>query len=214
MSTSAWPQWPVFNSSDRQTVIDVIESNQLFAKDKVKEFETNFSTYLDVAHSICVGNATQGLHLALAALNIGLNDEVIVPNYSFISTASCVLMQNAIPVFVDLSCDTLAPSVEQISSAITPRTKAVIVTHLWGFPCHIDSIRELCSSRGLFLIEDASHAHGATLNGQKIGTFSDISVFSLHQRKNLPVGDGGICLLHMMNYAKSSIDFVHSVIPS
>ena len=192
-TASSWPTWPTYDESDRLAVLEVIESNQLFARERVAAFEADFSKYLTIKHSVGVGNATQGLHLSLAAIGVGQGDEVIVPNYSFISTASCVLMQNAIPIFVDLVPETLAPSVAQIKSAITHRTKAVIVTHLWGTPCHIDQIRDLCNEYSLFLIEDASHAHGALYNHQSVGTFSDISVFSLHQRKNLPVGDGGVC---------------------
>ena len=94
-----WPTWPTFFEADRQCVNDVIESNQLFAHKRVHDFELAFSSYIGTNHAVAVGNATQGLHLALAALDIGVGDEVIVPNYSFISTASCVLMQNAIPIF-------------------------------------------------------------------------------------------------------------------
>jgi len=189
-----WPSWPVYTQSDSDAVLAVIRSNQLFAADQVQLFESHFSSYIGVEHAVAVGNATHGLHLALAALGIGQGDEVITPNYSFISSTSCILMQNAIPVLVDLDPATLAPSCSQIESLITSNTKAIIVTHLWGFPCKIDEIQSLARKYNLPLIEDASHAHGAVYLDKKIGSFSDISVFSLHQRKNLPVGDGGICL--------------------
>ena len=194
-STLEWPSWPSYNEQDHSAVLDVIQSNQLFAASKVKEFEIKFAQYTNSPYSVAVGNATQGLHLALAALSIGVGDEVIVPNYSFISSASCVLMQNAIPIFVDCDSSTLAPTVDMIREKVSERTKAVIVTHLWGFPCHIKAIQDFCKANHIFLIEDCSHAHGATVNDQHVGTFSDIAVFSLHQRKNLPVGDGGICLM-------------------
>lgn len=189
-----WPEWPKYDDVDRQAVLDVINSNQLFAANCVANFEREFAQYTESDYAIGVGNATQGLHLALAALKIGIGDEVIVPNYTFISTASCVLMQNAIPIFVDCDFNTLAPSANLIAEKITPRTKAVIITHLWGFPCEIQAIKDLCNRHNLFLIEDCSHAHGALYQGKHVGTFGDIGVFSLHQRKNLPVGDGGICI--------------------
>ena len=194
MASLSWPAWPIYTPNDQLAVQSVIESNQLFAASKVKNFEQEFAAYIGVKHAVAMGNATQGLHLVLAALGIGIGDEVITPNYSFVSSASCILMQNATPVFVDLSIDTLAPSADQIKACITPKTKAIIVTHLWGFPCRIDEIARLAAEHGLFLIEDASHSHGALYKNQKIGSFSDIAVFSLHQRKNLPVGDGGICV--------------------
>ena len=139
-----------------------------------------------------VGNATEGLHLALAALNIGVNDEVIVPPYTWISSASCVVMQNGVPVFADCDAATLALSAETIEAKITNRTKAVILVHMFGYPADLDPIVALCRRRGLRLIEDASHAHGASYKGRMIGTFGDVGVFSLHQRKALCVGDGGI----------------------
>ena len=109
-----WPIWPTFNEQDQAAVLSVIKSNQLFAASQVQEFEARFADYIGVKFARGVGNATQGLHLALAALDIGHNDEVIVPNYSFISTASCVLMQNAVPVFADLDHQTLALSLIHI----------------------------------------------------------------------------------------------------
>lgn len=193
MSRLQWPLWPTFDKFDVQAVNDVIKSNQLFAADQVLRFESKFANYIGCKYSAGVGNATQGLHLALAALDIGIGDEVIVPNYSFISTASCVLMQNAIPIFVDLEPTTLAPTANQIEQLITEKTKAIIITHLWGFSAHIIKIQNLAKKYNIYLIEDASHAHGAIYQGKKLGSFSDISVFSLHQRKNLPVGDGGVC---------------------
>ncbi len=189
-----WPTWPVFNADDRKAVLDVIDSNQLFAAERVANFEQQFAEYTSSSFAVAVGNATQGLHLALAALSVGQGDEVIVPNYSFISTASCVLMQNAVPVFVDCNQETLAPTAHQIRLKITSKTKAVIVTHLWGFPCDILPIKELCDKHNIYLVEDCSHAHGAKLNNLHVGNFGSIGVFSLHQRKNLPVGDGGICI--------------------
>lgn len=193
-SSIDWPSWPIYSDKDFRAVESVIRSSQLFAASKVKSFECEFAAYIGTQYAVAVGNATQGLHLALAALGIGEGDEVITPNYSFISSASCILMQNAVPIFVDLAPNTLAPSCNQIAPLITERTKAIIITHLWGFPCEIENIALLAKKHGIALIEDASHSHGASLSGRKTGTFSDIAVFSLHQRKNLPVGDGGICL--------------------
>ena len=193
-SSIEWPSWPIYSDKDFSAVESVIKSNQLFAASKVKSFESEFAAYIGTQHAVAVGNATQGLHLALAALGIGEGDEVITPNYSFISSASCILMQNAVPVFADLSPSTLAPSSDEIEPLITERTKAIIITHLWGFPCEIEGLALLAKKHGIALIEDASHSHGASVSGRKTGTFSDIAVFSLHQRKNLPVGDGGICL--------------------
>lgn len=187
-----WPSWPQYDAEDARGVLRVIQSNQIFAGPEVKKFESAFADYIGVGFSIGVGNATQGLHLALAALDIGDGHEVIVTPYSWISSASCVLMQNAVPIFADIERRTFGLDVNDIKRKITQRTRAVIAVHMFGYPCDIGAISDLCRQHGLALIEDASHAHGAKVGNQKIGSIGDIAVFSLHQRKSLSVGDGGI----------------------
>jgi perosamine synthetase len=187
-----WPAWPKYDAEHEQAVLRVIRSNQLFAAQEVAEFEREFANYVGSTYAVGVGNATQGLHLALAALGVGIGDEVIVTPYSWISSASCVLMQHAVPVFVDIEPTSFGICPEALINAITQRTKAVILVHMFGLASYVEEIRSICAERGLQLIEDASHAHGAKLNGQHLGTFGDIGVFSLHQRKAIPTGDGGM----------------------
>ena len=187
-----FPKWPTFGEQEERAVEDVVRSGQLFANQKVREFEASFGKYIGTEYALGLGNATQGLHLCLAALGIGIGDEVIVTPYSWISTASCILMQNAIPIFCDIEEHTLGIDPNKIEKLITNRTKAIICVHMFGYPCKISEIKSIAKKHKLALIEDASHAHGAELNGKKIGTFGDISVFSLHQRKALSVGDGGM----------------------
>jgi perosamine synthetase len=187
-----WPRWPKFGSKEINAAIRVVKSNQLFADKEVLEFENMFRLFNKSKYVRGVGNATQGLHLALSALNIGFKDEVIVTSFSWVSTASCILMQNATPVFVDIERDTLGADPQKILKAITKKTKAIIVVHMFGNPCKIKEIAEITKVHGLYLIEDASHAHGSKFMKKKIGNFSDIAVFSVHQRKNLPAGEGGL----------------------
>jgi len=194
MKIIKWPKWPTYSNVDKNSVIRVIKSNQIFSADEVKKFEDLFSKYNKSKYVKAVGNATQGLHLALSALNIGYGDEVIVTSYSWISTASCILMQNAKPVFVDIELDTLGADPKKIEEAITKKTKAIIVVHMFGNPCKILEIKKIAKKYKLFLIEDASHAHGSKIKNKKIGNFSDIAVFSVHQRKNLSAGEGGIVI--------------------
>jgi dTDP-4-amino-4,6-dideoxygalactose transaminase len=158
----------------------------------VEAFESEFASYVGADYARALGNATQGLHLALTALNVGVGDEVVVTAYSWISSASCILMQNAVPVFADCDPKTLALSAETIEPHLTERTKAIIVVHLFGYPADMDPILDLAERRGIPVIEDASHAHGALYRGRKCGSMGDMGVFSLHQRKTLSVGDGGI----------------------
>lgn len=187
-----WPSWPNYTKKDIAAVTKVVRSNQIFAAREVKKFEDNFSKYNKSKYVKAVGNATQGLHLALSALEIGYGDEVIVTNYSWISTASCILMQNATPVFVDIELNTLGADPSKIEECITKKTKAIIVVHMFGNPCEILEIKRIAKKHKLFLIEDASHAHGSKINNKKVGNLSDISVFSCHQRKNLSAGEGGL----------------------
>ena len=198
-----WPSWPQYGQEEYDAVQRVIKSDQLFADKEVREFEQKYAEYIGSKYVLGIGNATQGLHLSLAALNIGVGDEVIVTPYSFISSASCVLMQNAVPIFCDIEKESLGLCPKDIKKKITERTKAIIVVHMFGYPAKITQIAEIAKKYNLFLIEDASHSHGAKSNNVNIGNFGDISAFSLHQRKVLSVGDGGIvCMKNKEHYEK------------
>jgi len=187
-----WPSWPQYTVEHAERVKQVVSSNQLFAAKEVKKFEKEFSSFVGSTYSVGVGNATQALHLALASNGISVGDEVIVTPYSWISSASCVLMQHAIPIFVDIESRSYGICPEALEQAITPHTKAVVLVHMFGLASEVIRIREICDRYNLLLIEDASHAHGARLNGKNLGTFGDLGIFSLHQRKALSTGDGGI----------------------
>lgn len=187
-----WPAWPRYDSIHEEAVLRVIRSNQLFAATEVAAFENEFKDFVGASHAIGVGNATQGLQLALAALGVGAGDEVIVTPYSWISSASCVLMQNAVPVFVDIESESFGICPEALKKAITARTKAVILVHMFGLCSKVDEIKKICKEYSIALVEDGSHAHGARLRGKSLGTFGHIGVFSLHQRKAISAGDGGI----------------------
>ena len=187
-----WPKWPRYSKDAEIAVMRVIKSNQLFAADEVNNFERSFGKYIGTQYAVGVGNATQGLHLALAALDIGLGHEVIVTPYSWISSASCILMQNAIPVFVDIEAKSFGIDPKSLESKISTRTRAIIVVHMFGYPCEIEEISKIAKKHNIPIIEDASHAFGAKVHERNIGKFGLISVYSLHQRKSLSVGDGGV----------------------
>ena len=192
MKIFKWPTWPQYGREEARAVHRVVKSNQIFADKEVKKFEILFAKYVGAKYAIGLGNATHGLHLALAALNIGEGDEVIVTSYSWISSASCILMQNAVPVFCDIEKISLGLCPSDLVKKISNKTKAIIVVHMFGYPARILQIKEVAEKFSIPIIEDASHAHGSEVNGRKAGTFGLISVFSLHQRKALSVGDGGI----------------------
>jgi len=187
-----WKSWPQYGLEEERAVLRVIKSNQLYAAHEVQEFESRFASYVGTRYAIGVCNATAGLHLALAALGVGVDNEVLVTPYSWISTASCVLMQNAVPVFADIELESYGIDPVILPSLVTTSTKAVITTHMFGNPCKIEDLVNQCKKLEIPLIEDASHAHGASFKDKMLGSWGTIGVFSLHQRKNLSVGDGGV----------------------
>jgi perosamine synthetase len=187
-----WPTWPQFGDEEAAAVAEVVRTQQLFAAAQVKKFENEFAQFLGSKRAVGIGNATEGLHLALAALDVGEGDEVIVTPCSWISSSSCVLMQNAVPVFADIESESLGLDPEAVERAITPRTKAIIPVHILGYPARIEEICEVAAAHGIPVVEDASHAPGASVNGKMVGTFGAMGVFSLQQRKTISTGDGGV----------------------
>jgi dTDP-4-amino-4,6-dideoxygalactose transaminase len=159
--------------------------------DAVARFTAEFVKYLGVRHGVAVNSGTSALEIAVAAAGVGPGDEVIVPSYSFYSTASAVLKARARPVFVDVRLDNGCIDPEEVRKAATPRTKAVIAVHLAGKPADLDALLEICRGRRLTLIEDVAQAVGSEWRGRKLGSFGAIGCFSFQASKNLAAGEGG-----------------------
>lgn len=157
-------------------------------------FEDKFADYIGMKKGVAVSNGTVALHLALLALDIKGEDEVIVPDLTFAATINAVLHANATPVIVDIEKDSWCIDPAEIRKAITPRTKAIIPVHLYGQPCNMDEIMQIAREYNLKVIEDCAEAHGAEFNGQKAGSFGDISCFSFFANKIITTGEGGMCL--------------------
>lgn len=156
------------------------------------EFEKAFAKYCDSKYCVGVGNGLDALVLAMKALDIGSNDEVIVPSNTFIATALAVTYTGAIPVFVEPDIRTFNIDPSNIEEKITEKTKAIIAVHLYGQPCDMDPIISIAKKYNLFLIEDCAQAHGATYKGKRIGSFGDAAGFSFYPGKNLgALGDAG-----------------------
>jgi perosamine synthetase len=157
-------------------------------------FENLFAGYCSSSRGIAVSNGTAALHLALLALGVGKGDEVIVPNLTFAATINAVLHAGATPVAVDIEERSWCIDPKEMERAISVRTKAVIPVHLYGQPCDMDAIMSIAKKRGLFVIEDAAEAHGATFGGKKVGSFGDIGCFSFFANKVITTGEGGMCV--------------------
>jgi dTDP-4-amino-4,6-dideoxygalactose transaminase len=188
---------------EEQAVLRVLRSRWLSSGPVTERFEKAFSEYLGGGHAIAVSNGTAALHLALASLGIGEEDEVILPALTFVATANAVLYVGAKPVFADvIGFDDLNVSPQEIESRITPRTKAIVVMHYGGYPCDMSSIMEIAKRRGLYVVEDAAHAPGAEYRGKKCGALGDIGCFSFFSNKNLVTGEGGMVVTRHKEWAE------------
>lgn len=178
-----------------QVIHEVLTSGQFILGEKVQNFEKAMAIYCGVKYTCGVASGTDGLVLALRALGIGAGDEVIVPAFSFLATASSVLHVNATPVFVDIDSDTYNIDPVQIEQAITSRTKAIIPVHLYGQPADMDKIQSIAKKHKLIIIEDACQAIGAKYKGKSVGNFGDAAILSFYPTKNLGAyGDSGMIL--------------------
>ncbi len=182
---------PLFDAETRQALLETLDSGRLAQGMRVLEFEERFAEWADVPFAIAVSNGTAALLLALMALEIGPGDEVITTPFTFAATANVILFLGARPVFADIQPTTLNLDPEEVERRITPRTRAIIVVHLYGNPCEMEAFAEIAGRYGLALIEDAAHAPGALYRGQPVGSFG-IGCFSFYATKNLTTGEGGM----------------------
>ena len=171
---------------------DVTKSGQYILSSRVSEFESSFADYCGVKYCIGVGNGLEAIQLVLAALRIGADDEVIVPSNTYIATWLAVTFSGAKIVPVEPDPETLNIDPDKILKAVTKKTKAIIAVHLYGLPAKISEIRKVCRGNNIKIIEDAAQAHGAVLDGCKVGSLGDAAAFSFYPGKNLgALGDGG-----------------------
>ncbi|MBI5392786.1 DegT/DnrJ/EryC1/StrS aminotransferase family protein [Candidatus Woesearchaeota archaeon] len=186
---------PVLGEKEIEYATECIKTNWISSKGAyVTQFEKQFSKYCQTDYGIAVANGTVALHLALLALDIKKGDEVIIPDFTFAATINAILYTGATPVLVDVEQNTGNIDVNKIKEKITSRTKAIMPVHIYGNPCKIDEIKDLCSSRNLYLIEDCAEAHGAEYKKKKVGSFSDIACFSFFGNKIITTGEGGMCI--------------------
>ncbi len=187
-------QWPVITAEDEAAVLDVMRSGHLSIHPVVNELEDDYRTWTGRAFALAHNNGTGGLHGAMHAVGIEPGDEVIVQSATWWASVMPILHQGGVPVFAEceLDCGGLDP--EDVERKITERTKAIVVVHLFGMPSKMDEIEAIAKRHGLKIIEDASHAHGAMYRGRKVGTFGDVTVFSMQANKLVPSSEGGMLL--------------------
>ena len=184
---------PLLAGNEKKYLLECIETGWISSEGEfIKKFEQGFSAYVDRKYGVAVCNGSAALDIVIQALKIGEGDEVIMPTFTIISPAVSVIRTGAVPVLVDSDPDTWNMDVSQIESKITPRTKAILVVHIYGLPVDMDPILDLCKKYNLKLIEDAAEMHGQTYKGKKCGSFGDISIFSFYPNKHITTGEGGM----------------------
>lgn len=191
--------WPTYADDEIAEVTEILRSgrvNALHHGDRCRAFEEAFAARCAQPHGIALANGTLALELALRALGVGPGDEVIVPARSFIASASCVATVGATPIFADVDPESQTLNAATIAAAFTPRTRAVIVVHIAGWPAPMDEIMTLTDALGLSVVEDCAQAHGATWNGRPVGSFGRAAAFSFCTDKIMSTGgEGGMLVL-------------------
>ncbi len=184
---------PVLAGNERQYVMDCLQSTWISSSGKYLErFETAFGEFCGVRHALACSNGTVALHLALLALGVGPGDEVLVPTLTFVATANAVMYCGARPVFVDAEPETWNMDPGLLERHITPRTKGIVVVHLYGHPVDMEPVLSIATRRKLFVVEDAAEAHGAQYRGRTVGSLGDVGTFSFYGNKIITTGEGGM----------------------
>jgi dTDP-4-amino-4,6-dideoxygalactose transaminase len=218
--TMPFPSWPVFDRSEETALLEVLHSGQwwkysfgaaarpgeMSADDGsgscVERFQNAFALAHGARYGIACANGTAALEVALRAVGVNPDDEVIVPPYTFVATATAPLQVNAVPVFCDIDPGTFNLDVARFEQAITPRTRAVIPVHFAGLAADMRSILEIAGRHNLRVIEDAAHGHGGSWEGRPLGSIGDIGTFSFQASKNMTAGEGGIIITNDKHLAE------------
>jgi len=204
----AFPSWPVWDEREELALLGVLRSGKWWRfsygvgvelkepesgdRSRVVEFQEQFARHHQASFGLACANGTAAIEILLKALGVGPGDEVIVPAYTYVATATAVLQVNAVPVFVDIDPDTYNMNPQKVEAAITARTRAIIPVHFAGQPADMDALLEVAVRHKLFLVEDAAHAHGSEWKGKKIGALGEGGTFSFQASKNMTAGEGGM----------------------
>ncbi len=185
---------PLMGEIEEKYVGDAVRQKEIsgLSRQFIPQFESEFAKFCTVKHAATVNSGTTAIHLAIATLGIGKGDEVLVASLTNMATFFAVLYEGATPIPIDSEPDTLNINPALLEAKITPRTKAIIVVHLYGHPCDMDPIMHIARAHNLYVIEDAAEAHGARYNGQVVGSIGDIGCFSFYSNKIITTGEGGM----------------------
>ncbi|MFP3904881.1 MAG: DegT/DnrJ/EryC1/StrS family aminotransferase [Armatimonadota bacterium] len=201
--------WPVITDDDRQAVLDVLDRGAMSATDVTVQFEQEFADWHGVQYALACSSGTAALQSAMWAVGLKRGDELIAPSYTYWASALPALSLKATVVFADIEADTLCIDPADIEHRITDRTRAIMVTHMRGYPAPIERVMKIADRHGLKVIEDFSQAHGSRRNGQLVGTFGDVGACSLMSGKSLPAGEGGMLITDSRKIWERAIAWGH-----
>lgn len=201
--------WPILDDEVIEAVTNQLKSGEISFSENIYKFEEEFAAYHGVKYALAHNNGTASIHGALFGIGVGPGDEVITPAATFWGTYMPILTCQAIPVFCDIDPFTGCPDAADIERRISPHTKAIIVVHLGGMPAEMDAIMDIAKHHDLLVIEDCSHAHGATYKGKKVGTIGDVGCFSMQAGKLLPSGEGGVLITDNLEYYERAVCLGH-----
>lgn len=197
-----------YGQEEQEALLEVLHANAPSCGPRVKQFEEEFARYCGTTYGLAVTSGTTGLQLAMIAAGVGPGDEVITTPISWISTANAAAVLGAKVVFADVNARTLNLDPTSVESKITPRTKAILLVHLYGQCSDMDALNDLARPRGIRVVEDAAHAAGAEYKGRKAGSLGDIAVFSFHQQKNMvTLGEGGMITTSDKSFYESMLSY-------
>lgn len=191
---------PSLSGREKEYVIDCLDSTWISSKGKyIERFEKGFAEKIGINHALTVSNGTVALHLALVALGIGSDDEVVVPSLTYIASVNAITYTGAKPVFVDSLPDTWQLDPQDVRQKITAKTRAIMVVHLYGHPCDMGSIMQIAEEYGLFVIEDCAEAFGSLYKGKYVGSIGHIATFSFFGNKTITTGEGGMIVTNTLD---------------
>lgn len=204
-----FPAWPVFDQTEEKALLDVLKSGRWFrgGGTAVAQFESEYAKLTGAKHCVATSCGTTALTTALGALDVGPGDEVIIPPYTFVATYNVVVLNYALPVFVDSDLESFQIDAKKIDAAITPQTKAILPVHIGGSPADMDTILKVAERRKLPVIEDACQAHLGEWRGRKLGTLGLAGCFSFQASKNLCSGEGGAVLTNDSAFSEICFNF-------
>ncbi|MDD3213784.1 MAG: DegT/DnrJ/EryC1/StrS family aminotransferase [Eubacteriales bacterium] len=209
LSYEALATRPLVTPEAKAAVNALLDKGEISMSPTVRAFERAFADYVGAKYAVAMNNGTSTLDSALFALSVAPGDEVLVPSYTFWATVAPIIAQHATPVFVEADPETFCIDVADMERKLTPKTKAIMVVHVWGNPADMDAVTAFAKKHHLGVIEDCSHAHGASYGGRKVGVLGDVGCFSLQGSKPLVAGEGGILVTNSREVYERAVTLGH-----